>query len=193
MRLQDQPLTAPSVEPVTVAECKLDARIDGAEFDGVLPVYISAARQMCEQETGRRLTTQAWRAESADWPGVGDVIPCVPATAAVVTYLSADGSTWATLAADQWVMLQAPGGIVIVPSSTASWPALPDVVGPRVRVDVTCGYGTTADSVPASLRMWIRAAVVAMVNDPALAVQGKAAALNPMLAGLLDPHRVWAR
>lgn len=189
MRLLPIAITPPAAEPVTAAECKTDARIDGTEFDDALPVYITAAREMCEQETGTFLMTQVRRAEGPDWPVPDEVIAINPATAAVVTYWT--GSTWATLSDALYAIVQVAGGIAIIPEQDAVWPTLPDKAGPRVRVDVTCGYGAAVD-VPASLRLWIRAHVVAHINDQS-ATTDKPLSINPRMSGLLDPHRVYAR
>jgi len=82
--------------------------------------------------------------------------------------------------------------VVIEPTPGATWPTLPDRAGPRVRIDITCGYGDAA-AVPTSLKLWIRAHVVAYLNDPAALITGTIVTINPRLSGLLDPHRVYAR
>ena len=48
-------LTAPTVEPVTLAEVKLHSRIGINDDDALLAVYITSARQLAEQKTGRSL------------------------------------------------------------------------------------------------------------------------------------------
>ncbi len=190
MRLLPTPIVPPAVEPVSLADCRGDARIDHDAFDGLLPTYIAAARQTCEHETGLKLITQTCRAESHDWPADDDVIGFGPASSAAITYW--DGAAWVALSTSLYLIDHVAGGIVILPTPGAVWPALGDRNGPRVRIDVVCGYGDTADAVPASLRLWIRAHVVANVND-ASAVTGSSVAINPHLSGLLDPHRVYAR
>lgn len=189
MRILPAPLTEPSGEPVTVDQVKVDARIDGTEFDGVIGDYIAAFRLACEQETGIKLMTQVWRVEAACWPSPDCVIGLGPATAAAITYW--DGSSWATLDPSLWVLDRAPGGCVVLPASGVTWPTLPEKAGPRVRIDVTCGFGG-ASAVPASLKLWIRSHVVAFIDQPGAIAAG---AVNPIphLAGLLDPHRVHAR
>ncbi len=191
MRLLPTPITPPAVEPVTLADCRGDARIDHDAFDGLLPTYIAAARQACEHETGLKLITQTCRAELTDWPTDDDVIGLSPATAATITYWT--GSIWATLAAGLHQLDQTAGGCVILPTVGAVWPALGERNGPRVRVDVTCGFGPAPDDVPASLRLWIRAQVAATVRDPASFITGTIVAINPQMQGLLDPHRVYVR
>jgi len=61
-------ITAPSAEPATVDEVKLDARIDGPELDATIELLIKAARQRCEDLTGRALITQTWELVLDEFP-----------------------------------------------------------------------------------------------------------------------------
>lgn len=190
LRIASEPSSPPAAEPVTVAECKLDSRIDETEFDTLLPALITAAREMCEQVTNRKLVTQTWRVTGDEWPhDCDDTFALSPYVSATVTYW--DGSAWATLPADQWAITEEAGALFLQPAYGLTFPALGDLVGPRVRIDVVCGYGNAA-AVPASLKMWIRAHVAAMLRAPdALGDDKKMAPLH-YLSGLIDPHRVWA-
>ena len=53
-------VTAPTIEPVTVAEAKLFARIDVTADDALVNDLITAARKWCEQWRGRAMLTQTW-------------------------------------------------------------------------------------------------------------------------------------
>lgn len=55
-------VTAPALEPVTVDEAKLYARIAHGDEDSVIARQIAAARRQCERATGRAFITQIW-----DW------------------------------------------------------------------------------------------------------------------------------
>lgn len=54
-------VTPPAVEPVTLAEVKLLARIDTDDEDSLLDSFITAARQAAENFTRRSYITQTWR------------------------------------------------------------------------------------------------------------------------------------
>jgi hypothetical protein len=53
--------TAPASEPVTLAEAKTWARIDGTDDDTTITALITAARQAAEQHLRRSLITQTWK------------------------------------------------------------------------------------------------------------------------------------
>lgn len=187
------PIAAPATEPVTVAQVKFDARIDADDvsWDAHIPVYIAAARQDCEQRLGGvRLIAQTWRAEADDWADLAQPVPILPARSAAVTWWT--GSAWVALDAGLWVLRALPGGAQILPTTGATWPTLPDVPGPRVRVDVTAGLSADAAGVPAPLLMWIRAQAASRV-DNATASTDRRVQEMPWLDGLLDPYRAWAR
>lgn len=186
-------LTAPTVEPVSVSDCKAALRIDDTRFDALLPGLISAARAVAEQETGRQLVEQVWRAELADWPDAMDVIPVHRPTACAITYWN--GSSWATLSGSGFVF--APdevtgNGTCLAPSLGNAWPTLADVaLGPRVRVDLTAGVATAqAATVPAGIKTFITALVGQLIQSPELTATAAVQA-HPLLARLLDPWRLY--
>jgi hypothetical protein len=181
-------LTAPTIEPVTLEQAKIAARVDGPEWDDIITAAIVAARQVAEQETGQRFITQTWRIELADWPASTDIFAVYRPSAVAVSYWT--GSAWVTLTnATQvaWGIVQ--GGFAVVPPLSGSFPALGDVaIGPRVRLDVTSGE-PDASTVPECVKTFIKALVTVMVHDPALQASDAA---GPLLRGLLDPVRTFA-
>lgn len=54
-------VSPPTVEPVTVAEAKLFARIDTTADDAIVNELIGAARKRCEEWRGRAFLTQTWQ------------------------------------------------------------------------------------------------------------------------------------
>lgn len=183
-------LTPPAAEPVEPDDAKLALRIDGTEFDDLLPALISSARQVAEQETGRAFISQVWRTELADWPATTDVLPVYRPSACAITYW--DGATWATLAGAAYVFAPSGRGTVLAPALTTAWPTLVDIaVGPRVRIDLTAGLAAaSADNVPACVKQYITALVGQMIQSPDLSAS-QAAAAHPLLARLLDSQRLY--
>lgn len=60
-------VTGPTLEPITLPEAKLQARITGDDSNGVLLGYIKAARNAAEDALGRGLLTQTWRLDLSEW------------------------------------------------------------------------------------------------------------------------------
>lgn len=180
-------ISTTGVEPVTLAEAKLGARVDGADLDDLITGLITSAREQAEQITGRVYRPQVLRTDLADWPAVDDVIPVHSATACVVSYW--DGSTWATLSGSAYVFAPEGSGTVLAPVLGTSWPTLPErAAGQRVRIDLTAGPAAPAN-VPESVKLYIKASVSAWVNNPDAI--GKAFAANPLFERLLDAERLY--
>lgn len=182
-------LTAPTAEPVTLAEAKLAARVSGSSMDTLIPGLIIAARELAEQETSAKFMAQTWRIELVDWPAATDVLPINQATAAAVSYWT--GSAWSD-AMDSAAYTYAPDGIgtVLAPATGTSWPTLGDrPVGPRVRIDLTTG-ATTPAAVAESVKLFIKACVAYWIDNPQ-AASATGVALPMHLGHLLDRQRLY--
>lgn len=183
-------LTPPTAEPVTVAEAKAALRIDGTEFDALLPGLIASAREVAEQETGRQLVEQTWRAELDDWPLASDVLPIYRPTACAITYWN--GSAFVSLSGSGYAYAAAGSGTVLAPALDADWPDLGDIaIGARVRIDLTAGVDTDdADTVPECVKTYITALVGQIIQAPQLTAN-QASQAHPLLARLLDSQRLY--
>lgn len=182
-----KPLTAPNAEPVSLAEAKLDSRIDGTALDATLQALITAAREQCEHELGRVLIEQTWQCVLEDWPAVG--ITLMPGVLSVteVRYTDAAG-TEQTLAASAYELDADDTPAVLYP--TAAWPTATPGPG-AVKVTFKAGFGATAAAVPASIRQWIRAHVQSWATYGG-ALSDKPLTPNPHLSSLLDRWRTYA-
>lgn len=158
-------ITEPAGEPVTSAEVKASARIDGSEFDSEIALLIAAVRQDAEHRLGRRLLTQtvelvldAFPAAEIDLrlPGVQSIVS--------VKYLDAAGVEQ-TMAGTTYSLVDQGAEVSptwLLPANGTSWPATIDAAN-AVRVRFLVGYGDAAD-VPAAIRQWIIATCVATLN-----------------------------
>jgi uncharacterized phiE125 gp8 family phage protein len=63
-------VTAPTIEPVTLADAKLFLKVDETADNDLITSLIKAARQACEAYTSRALTAQTWKVFFDRWPGV---------------------------------------------------------------------------------------------------------------------------
>jgi uncharacterized phiE125 gp8 family phage protein len=188
---------ADSLDPVTVAEVKVAARIDTDALDAELASLITSAREQAEHLTGRCYRGQVLRAELADWPADTDALAVHNATASAVRYWT--GVDFSASPLDSSAYVYAPGGIgnngtVLAPATGTSWPVLADrPVGPRVRIDLTAGPapGAEAATVPESVRTVIKAVVSAWVKSPE-ALSNGVLTVNPLFERLLDGERLFA-
>ncbi|MBK8799607.1 MAG: hypothetical protein IPM07_26360 [Anaerolineales bacterium] len=152
-------ITAPTVEPVTAAECKLDARVDNTVEDSLFAMWIAAARQEIEMVARRSLITRTLEVTMDAWPADGWL--CLPypplLTVTQVTYYDAANAA-VTWPADQYIVIadQEPG--VIMPATGLWWPSGLHA-WPRIRVRYTAGYGATAAAVPDYYKQDIRGLV----------------------------------
>lgn len=183
-------LTPPTVEPVELDDAKTALRIDGDEFDTLLPGLIASARQVAEQETGRAFVAQTWRAELDDWPAATDVLPIYRPSACSITYW--DGSAWTALSGSAYAFAPRGAGTVLAPALGTDWPDLGDIaIGPRVRIDLTAGLEPAEVlEVPACVGTYITALVGQIIQSPDLTAL-QAAQANPLLARLLDSQRLY--
>ncbi|MGY4876502.1 head-tail connector protein [Vreelandella aquamarina] len=167
-------LVPPAVEPVSVAEAKVQAVVEHDEHDTMLQLLITAARQEAEQITGRALITQTWQqqgdthggpVELRRWPAID------------VQSVSDDRGE---LAATGWRALVGESPVV----------EPEDAFQGAVTVTYTAGYGDNPEQVPAPIRQWILATVATLYEHRERAVVGAATAHHPFLDGLLDTYRV---
>lgn len=187
-------ISAPSAEPITLAEARSQCRIDGTDEDALLTIAISAAREKAEHETGRRLITQTWRQTLDSFPATSDIQLLVPPAASIsqLQYVDATGAL-TTLASSAYVLDAAAGPAGwLLPADGTEWPDTDDVVN-AVRIDIVAGYGADGLAVPANIRAWMLLTIGFMfAQREAIDVTGKAAELpGRWYDSLLDPHRVW--
>lgn len=179
-------LTAPTVEPVTADEAKAAARISGTtEFDALVAIYIKAAREMAEVETGVRWMAQEWRSEFGDWPK--GVITAYRPSVVAVSYWN--GSAWVSMTNGTFDWADADPGLTIAPLYGQSWPTLGErSTGARVRVGITMG-ATSAATVPAVIKLFIMAMVAYWIDNPE-AFTDRQHHPAPYLRDTLDAERV---
>lgn len=174
-------------EPVSVADAKLAARVDGDELDVLIAGYIAAARQQAEQITGRFYRGGVVRWTGSDWPCCSIAVDGVQST----EVRRWDGSTLALLSAGSYVSAPAADGpgTDVVPALGSAWPDLPSIAaGARVQIDLTLVRDPA--TVPECVRVYIQAQVSGWVNNPD-AVSTRQLAIDPRLERLLDSERQW--
>ncbi len=85
-------VTAPTAEPVSLAEAKLHLRVDDNADDVLIGALITAARQHAEHDTRRALVTQTWKLVLDAFPESVITLDRAPVSAVVsVVYTDPDG------------------------------------------------------------------------------------------------------
>ncbi len=184
-------LLAPAAEPVTLAEAKLQCRVDGADEDALLNSLIATARLQAEHRTGRALITQKWRLTLDRFPFDSLELPLAPAASVeAVTYLDENG-TRQTLAAASYRLITDELVPRLVPSYGEAWPSCRVTPG-SVQVDFTAGYGAAGANVPSTVRQWMLLAISTWYAQRDVVITGTIVGELPrdFFDGLLDPVRI---
>ncbi|HST93408.1 MAG TPA: head-tail connector protein [Microvirga sp.] len=148
-------VSGPAVEPITLAEMKAYLRVDDddAAQDDLISGLIKAARLMIEAASRRILIEQSWRVVLDRWPCNRVILlPLAPLIAVDAIRITDAAGTASDLpeSAFEADALSDPPRIV---ASGA-----PDPGRPRhgISIELRAGYGTTAEAVPATLKLAIR-------------------------------------
>lgn len=159
-------ITAPTQEPVTVAEAKAWIRVDASTEDAVVGNLITAARQYVERQAQIAIMPQTWRAQFDAWPeaepdGRGAFLPpslLLPrpplVSVASLKYYPADGSAQVTMDAEEFQVddVSYPGRVAPLPDE--SWPTLASGRLGAVQIDYQAGYADAA-AVPMCIKQAI--------------------------------------
>lgn len=146
-------VTAPSVEPVSLADAKAHLRVDGTDENSLITALITAARQFVENHCEIALVTQTLR---MTLPAFADAIQLErpPVTGITqIEYVSTAGTVVTVLNAGNnlWRLSAGPMRPIVTPYFNTSWPdtaAVPDAV----KITYTAGYGAAATDVPQAIR-----------------------------------------
>lgn len=181
-------ITAPTTEPVTLAQAKLHCRVDGSDDDARLTAMISAARQLAEQKTGSALAPQTWELVLDSFPASFTVNNGPLTAVSSLKYLDTSGVEQTLDPASYVVDLDSNPGRVTL-AEGASWPETSTKTN-AVRLRYTCGYAIS-DGALVALRQWMLIAVGTWYRH-AEAVDAINLAELPRtyVDGLLDSYKV---
>jgi len=188
-------VTAPTVEPVSLADAKTHLRVDDDDSNDLIVALIGAARQHVETVTGRALCTQTWDVLFDEFPDDDPLwLPKAPLQSVTsVGYIDGNGATQTWSSANYTV--DAPAGPHaqrgrIYPNYGGLYP-LTQAIPNAVTVRCISGYGSTAATVPGP----IRAAMKLLIGhwfESREAVSGDVGMPIPIgVDALLWPFKVW--
>lgn len=182
-------LTAPALEPLTLAEAKAYLRVETADEDAPIGALIAGARTHVETQTRRALITQSWRLSFDAWPEDGRIrvlpAPLQQLTAARV--YDVDGNAQA-IDTQAFVLDLAASALAFAP-----WALMqPGRIAAGIELDVTVGYGDAAADVPEALRQAIRLLVAHWYENRGVVASGNTqiASLPMSVNALLAPYRM---
>lgn len=183
--------TAPTVEPVTLAEAKLHLKLDSDTTDDTLiTALIVAARQAAENYTGRAFINQTWEYATDEFPDEEMTLRPAPLSSITsITYVDANGATQ-TLSTSVYDAntYDAPGCAFL--RYGQCWPSARDVEN-SILITFVAGYGSSASSVPAPVKAAILLTVGHLYEHRESVIIGTTAAEMPQSASwLLDPYRI---
>jgi uncharacterized phiE125 gp8 family phage protein len=147
-------ISGPAVEPVPLGEARMWLRYDTASEDETITLAVISARQAIEQAAKSHMITQRWRFLADSWPA-GLVVPLplypVQSVDAVRIY---DANGLASLLPSTAYRLSRSGVVPRLKFTTP--PPAPGISASGIEIDVTTGFGATANDVPGPLRQAIR-------------------------------------
>ena len=189
-------LSAPAVEPLTLADAKrqLNVDLDFTDDDLVITRLIAAARQYAENRTRSSFITQQWSLVTDAFVGFGPTDGILALEHGPVqsidsiTYLDMAGTVQTMPPADYATDLSGVLGRV-QPKFGRVWPATLPQIG-AVTVNFTAGYGATAASVPQGLVHWIMLRIGSLyaIREDVVTERGVTVAKTPFFDGLLDAY-----
>ncbi len=143
-------ITAPTVQPLDLDEVKKQRRFSADSLDTLFDLWIAAATQHVEEQTGRQLITATWES----WrPSLGVCIelPRPPLQSVVsIKYDDADGNEQ-TVDPDSYHVIAPSGDYCrrgqIILKSGSSWPTFGTVRQDAVRIRFVAGYGDAPGAV----------------------------------------------
>lgn len=189
-------VTAPTVEPITVATAKLFARVDISDDDALFATLIGAARLHGEVITHRQFVTATYDYTLDAFPGDYTPIelPRPPLqSVSSITYVDPDGDTQ-TLAATEYTVNTSGMFGQVYAAYNKSWPSTRDQLN-AVTIRYVCGWpltGGTTPTTPLAIQNWMLMRVSGLYEYRENMVIGQAANALPYshIDGLLDPYRV---
>lgn len=181
-------LTAPAVEPLSLAEAKAFLRVEHSDDDATIAALIAGSRIHVESRTRRALITQSWRLSADAWPENGR-LRVVPGPLQQVTAARVYDFEGMAHDVDVQAFVLDKGASLL---AFAPWalPA-PGRVAAGIELDVTVGYGDAAADVPEALRQAIRLLVAHWYDNRGLiAVGHQVAELPATVSALIAPYRM---
>ena len=185
-------LTAPALEPLSLAEAKAFLRVETSDDDDVISALISGSRIHIEAQTRRALITQSWRIAIDAWPDDGRliVVPAPLQALGAVRVYDFDNNAQA-LDTAAFALDKGASELIFAPGLAAPPLPAPGRAAAGIELDVTVGYGDAAVDVPEPLRQAIRLLAAHWYENRGLVTTGANYSVLPAtVAALIAPYRM---
>lgn len=191
-------ITQPVIEPVSPANVEAHCRIDDltSEQDTV-ELLISSVRQRAESITRRALITQTWELVLNRFPfGRTSIeLPLPPLQSIThIKYFDTNGVEQTLNSSLYRVIKNTSVPSEVMPVYGTEWPSTLDDSA-VVTIRFVCGYGDSADKVPAAIIQWMLLNIATLYeNRETLVVGGKSIGmvdLKTIADGLLENFRIY--
>ena len=145
-------ITAPTIEPISLTEAKLHLKVSVSTDDDLITRLIKAAREFCEEYTGRSFISTEWQLYMDTFPRVIHLDKTPIIELGWVKYYPDEANPELTeLSAINYTsdIIGEPGRIMCADGYV--WPDVRVALN-SVIVNYTSGYGTAASDVPAMIK-----------------------------------------
>lgn len=183
-------ITAPTAEPVSLAEAKAHLRVDTSADDALITALIVSARETAEHLTGRAIMAQTWERVLNTFPAGAIKLGMPPVTAITsVKYIDTAGAEQTYTSAGYTLDAVNLPGYLHPSVAYPDWPSTQLGAVNAVRVRFTCGYTT----VPANIKTWMLLRIGTLYEHRQEVLAGVSLAELPSAytERLLDSVRVW--
>jgi uncharacterized phiE125 gp8 family phage protein len=143
-------ITAPTIEPVSLAEAKLHLRVTTDEDNNLISSLITVAREICENITNRALATQTLELSLDRFPNGNIVLPYPPLISVTsIYYKNSAGVNTQWLPITEYIVDTAkePGEIVLAYGK--SYPSFTEYPTNAIKIIFIAGYTT---DIPLSIK-----------------------------------------
>ncbi|HET6390789.1 head-tail connector protein [Hyphomicrobium sp.] len=141
----------PAVEPVSVADAKAHMRIDGDDEDVLIASLLLTSRLHIEVALSLALVTQKWKLTLDRWPRGRDVeLPLSPLRSIDEIRVKDAAGVASVVPAESYLVDIASRPPRLVWNNQV--PPSPQVRANGIEIEITAGFGASAESVPAPLK-----------------------------------------
>lgn len=153
-------ISAPTVEPISLAEAKSHLRVTHSTEDLIIAMYVSAAREDIEKWTARALVTQTWELVLDEFPADEIQLPKPPLQSVTSIKYDDGNGIEQTLDVSEYTVdnVSEPGWVVPTPTG---WPSTFEGIN-SVRIRFVAGYlsGNSPEDLAAGVPGPLKAAIL---------------------------------